>query len=106
MYGVLPETTGRTRSHTNACSGSGKRRGCSAAHASRTTPPAGPGTERACAGSAIQGASWALRSLREAKRRGGEKGGGRERGIPSTLPLSFPRDGAQGGGAEGEGPGR
>src|SRR2546427_8979353 len=102
MYGVLPETTGRTRSHTNACSGSGKRRGCSAAHASRTTRPAVPGTERACAVSAIQGASWALRSLREAKRRAAKKEGGRYWIIPPTLSLSFPRYGAHGGGAQGE----
>src|SRR2546426_4959743 len=98
MYGVLPETTGRTRSHTNACSGSGKRRGCSAAHASRTTRPPVPGTERACAVSAIQVASWALRSLRETKRRGGEKEGGRDWVIRSTLALSLSPDGAPGGG--------
>src|SRR2546428_2065706 len=87
MYGVLPETTGRTRSHTNACSGRGKRRGCSAAHASGTTRPAVPGTERACAVSAIQVARWALRSLEGGKAAGGEEGVAQVLDHPLDLAL-------------------
>src|SRR3972149_4596865 len=41
MYGVFPEATGFTWSHSKACSGKGRSRGRSSSSASRTSRPAG-----------------------------------------------------------------